>query len=101
MPFWIMFKRHSKADIAEAERQDWLRVRAGGRSRFIWRNQVPASLFVWFFVMLGLELLGDTSHRFSAYTFVLTCLITLPLVLLGGYLTGRWRWTELDKKFHE
>ena len=28
-------------------------------------------------------------------------LITLPIFLVGGYLGGRWKWIDLDKKYPE
>ena len=96
-----MFKRHAEVDIAERTRQHSLQVIAGGRRRFIWRDQVPQSLIVGLVVTLGLALLGDSAHPFSMQRLVLIGSVTVPLFMLGGYLTGKWRWTELEKKYHE
>lgn len=93
-----MFKRYRER-YTEAERRYWLAVRAGGRSRFIWHDKVRGSLFVWFFVSLGLALFGE-AHSFSARN-VFIYLTILPICLLSGYLNGVWTWKELDKKYPE
>jgi len=89
-----MFKRHT-----DWERRYWLAVKARGRMRFIWRDKVLESLFMWFVVTLGLALFVDR-HSFSERD-VFIYLIMLPIWLLGGYLNGVWRWKELDKKYSE
>jgi hypothetical protein len=89
-----MFKRHT-----DWENQYWHQIKAAGRRRFIWRDEVLGSFFFWLILMPSLALFG---HRqpFSA-TNVFIDLIILPIFLLGGYLSGVWRWKELDKKYPE
>jgi hypothetical protein len=87
-------------DRASLERNYWLQTKARGKSRFIWR-EVLGSLVICLLVVLGLETIGDRRHSFSVRSAVLAGLIILPISLLGGYLTGVWKWKDLEKKYPE
>jgi hypothetical protein len=95
-----MFKRHTAAERNAAMRKYWLQTRALGRTRCI-RRAVLESLFTGFAVFLVLGLLPDHQQPSSLRTTALICLIMLPIFLLGGYLEGRWRWQDLEKKYPE
>jgi hypothetical protein len=103
-----MFKRHTKAEIAELERKSWLRMKARGENRFIW-GEMLASLPIWLFVVFAIPAMEAFANHspFSVrstwlgHWTVFSDLILLAIVLLGGYLTGRWRWTDFEKKYRE
>jgi hypothetical protein len=80
-------------------KQYWLTAKAGGRSRFIWRDKVLGSFFVWLTVMAALAVFVDR-NPLSASNICIDLAI-LPLCLLSGYLSSVWRWKELDKKYPE
>jgi len=68
-----------------------------------------ASLPIWLFVVFAVPALeAFTNHSpFSVRSIlsgrwtVTIHLILLAIVLLGGYLTARWRWTDFEKKYPE
>jgi hypothetical protein len=35
------------------------------------------------------------------WSVALTALVMLPVFLLGGYLSGNWKWSDLEKKYPE
>ena len=74
----------------------WLQTKEQGRTRFI-RLEVLRSVLFWLVLMPVLDLFGTprSPWRFT----VLVNLITLPIFVLGGYLEGRWRWADLEKKY--
>lgn len=90
-----MFRRY-----AEAEKQYWLQTKAKGRSRFIWR-EVLGALLIWLIVMLALALFRDQALPVSVQREVSIDLILFPLLLLWGFLNGRWKWKDFDKKYPE
>ena len=75
-------------------------TKARGRSRFI-RREIVFGLLIWLFVVPLMDLFGDRWHSMSARQHILIWLIMLFISLLGGYLTGNWRWKELDEKYPE
>ncbi len=79
----------------EAERQDWFKVKVRGRNRFIWRKGVLPTFLTCLIVALGLELSGILRFHSPLH------LIILPIVLLGGYLEGSWKWKDFEKKYPE
>ncbi len=84
----------------QIEKEYWLRMRSGGRSRFIWREMVLKFSFpVWLIWTVLMSLFAFKSQPFSAYKIVSVGLFSLPVWLLSGYLTGKWRWKELDEKY--
>jgi hypothetical protein len=44
------------------------------------------------------EVFGNHGHP-SSLQFVVIWVIMLPIFLLGGYLTGSWKWKDLEKKY--
>jgi hypothetical protein len=46
-----------------------------------------------------MALFAFKTEPLSAHKIISTSLISLPFFLLGGYLTGKWRWQELDNKY--
>ncbi len=81
---------------ASLERQYWLRIKARGKRRFIWR-EVLFSLLICVVVVVGVPALEGHPRSFSVQSAILA--VMLPICLLGGYLTGRWRWKELEKRY--
>ena len=47
-----------------------------------------------------LDLFAFKTNPLSAQSFVID-LILLPVFLLGGYLEGKWRWQDFEKKYSE
>lgn len=83
-------------------REEWLRTKARGKKRFIWREMLW-SLPIWFAVVFGvpaIEAYRNHSH-FSLLSEVFIGLILLPILLLGTYLTARWTWKDFEKKYPE
>jgi hypothetical protein len=95
-----MFKRHNQAQVNEAMRKYWMDAKARGRKRFIWREAVAQMLVTWMLVPPGVQIFGNRGHLFSL-EFLSIWLILLPVCLLAGYLTGRWRWQDFEKKYPE
>jgi hypothetical protein len=83
-------------NYSSLERQYWLQTKARGKGRFIWR-EVLFSLLICLVVVVGVPALAGQSRSFSVA--ILTVAVMLPICLLGGYLTGRWKWKELEKKY--
>ena len=103
-----MFKRHSEAEMNRLMRESWLQTKARGESRFI-LGEMLASLLIWLFVVFAVPAVEAFANHspfwahsiwFGRWT-VFSDLILLAIFLLGGYLTGRWRWTDLEKKYPE
>src|SRR5580698_5033707 len=81
--------------FAKTERQDWLQAKARGRNQFIWRRGVLPTLLSCLIVVVGVRLFGSHPSSFS----LLGLIIILPIALLGGYLEGRWKWKDFEKKY--
>jgi hypothetical protein len=94
-----MFKSHSQEQINEAHRKYWLDAKARGRTRFIWRDAI-GSILIWLIVLPAVQLFGNHGHLFSLQ-FAVIWLIMLPVFLVGGYLTGSWKWKDLERKYPE
>jgi predicted permease len=91
-----MLKRYG-----EVERQSWLRERPAGKTRFLWRHRVLGNLLMWLILVPLLTLSENKTGSFSLNEMFVFGLVTLALFLLGGYLSGRWRWKDLEKKYPE
>jgi hypothetical protein len=85
---------------ASLERKYWLQTKARGKNRFIWREAL-FSLPIWLVVVVGVPTFTGNPHSFSVRSALFTGLIILPIFLLGGYLTGSWKWKDLEKKYPE
>jgi hypothetical protein len=94
-----MFKAYSLAQITEAERKHWLDAKARGKRRFILR-QATSSILIWLIILPAVQVLGNHARLFTLQ-FVVIWLTVLPVCLLGGYLEGRWKWKDFDKKYPE
>jgi len=70
---------------------------AKGRTRFIWREALKQMLVSWLLVPPVVYTFGSKGHILSL-EFLSIWLILLPVCLLGGYLTGRWKWQDFEKK---
>jgi len=88
-------------------RESWLQTRAQGKKRFILREML-ANCSITFFAAFG-ALAMDAFRNPSPFSVrsilsdrtVSVALILLPILLLGGYLSARWRWTDFEKKYPE
>ena len=94
-----MFRSHNQTQINETQRKYWLDAKARGRTRFIWRDAI-GSILIWLVVLPAVQVFGNHGPLFSRQ-FVVIWLITLPIFLVGGYLTGSWKWKDLVKKYPE
>jgi hypothetical protein len=84
---------------SQIERKQWLEAKAAGRNRFIWRQMLYVLVF-GLILMPILDLLAFKTNPLSAQNVVIN-LILLPVFLLGGYLEGKWRWQDFEKKYSE
>jgi hypothetical protein len=104
-----MFWRLNEAKLNKLKREYWLRCKVRGRTRFIWYEGVLPSLLtccVVVFVVPAYEAFANHSpfslrSMTSGHWTVFIDLILLAVCLLGGFLTGRWRWTDFEKKYPE
>jgi hypothetical protein len=92
-----MFMRHSQAEINKLERQSASWQKERGKRRFIWR-EVIGSVLMWLIVLPSAQVLANHGSLLTG-NFPTAWLIMLPIFLLGGYLTGRWKWQDLEKKY--
>src|SRR6266700_7729183 len=87
-----MFNRYN-----EAERKCWLQTKAQGRNRFIWR-EVLGNILMWL-VIVPVVAFGDRPHSFSERSTAFFGLIMLPIFIFGGYLSGRWKLKDFERKY--
>jgi|SRR5579864_2211723 len=82
----------------EAEREYWAYTKAQGKRRFILR-EIIFNIILW----LGVTIVVDLTDRPypSVRSVAITAAIMLPVFLLGGYLSGRWKWSDFEKKYPE
>jgi hypothetical protein len=100
-----MFWRQDEVKIDRLKREYWLQCRVRGRTRFILREMLW-SLPIWFGVVFGVPALkafanSPFSVRLMLFEYWTARLMMLAIFLLGGYLTGRWRWTDFERKYPE
>jgi hypothetical protein len=91
-------RKYTAAETNALMRAQWLQTRELGRTRFI-RRQMLFTLLFWLTLMPALYWLGGHQPYSSVWSEIIADLILLPILLLGGYLEGRWRWTDLEKKY--
>jgi hypothetical protein len=104
-----MFWRQNEAKIGRLKREYWLQRKALGRARFIWHEGVLPGLLtccVVVFVVPAFEAFANRSpfslrSMMSGHGTIFIDLTLVAICLLGGYLTGRWRWTDFEKKYPE
>jgi hypothetical protein len=92
-----MLKTYSQARINEAEKKYWRDAKARGKTRFILRQAI-GSILIWLIVVPAVQVFANHGPVFSRQ-FVAIWLILLPIFLLGGYLEGRWKWKDFEKKY--
>ena len=90
---------NNQAQINQVQRKNWLERKARGKTRFIWREAIK-TILIWLIVLPAVQMFQYHGRLFSPQ-FFLIWFIMLPIFLLGGYLTGRWRWKDLEKKYPE
>jgi hypothetical protein len=86
-------------NFAQAERKYRLQTKARGKRWFLWR-EVIGSLLFWLIIEPAVEAFGGHAHPFSVGFFFIW-LVLLPIFVLGGYLTGSWRWNDFERKYLE
>ena len=91
--------KDSPAQINLGQRKNWLECKARGKTRFICREAI-GSILIWLIVLPAVQVFEYHGHLFSPQ-FLVVWFITLPIFLSGGYLTGSWRWKDLEKKYPE
>jgi hypothetical protein len=84
----------------EYEREVWFRAKARGKSRFILKRGILPTFVIGLVVLAVVERFGDRRSPFSLDSAVID-LIMLPVFLIGGYLEGKWKWKDLQKKYRE
>jgi len=67
------------------------------RTRFVWREALKQMLVSWLLVPPVVYAFGSKGHVLSL-EFLTIWLILLPVCLLGGYLTGKWKWQDFERK---
>lgn len=91
-----MFKRDYKKHN-EAERAYWAHTKAQGKRRFIVREMVfNIILWVGITAVVGFT---DRPRTSSVQSVASLALVTLPIFLLGGYLSAKWKWSDFEKKY--
>ncbi|SRR5579872_398635 len=95
--FCLVFKRLNDAERDIILRANRLQTKEMGRSRFI-RRQILFCLLFWLPLMPVLDWLTDRGPYSSLRSDIFIDLAVLPIFLLGGYLEGRWKWTDLEKE---
>jgi hypothetical protein len=88
-----------QADIAELKRQIWLLTKQRGRGRFI-RGRILVVVGTGLAGLFFVDWAGELS-RFHLRDHLVPYLIMIPILLLGGYLEGKWEWQDLEKKYPE
>jgi hypothetical protein len=43
----------------------------------------------------------DRSRLSSVWSVASNALVMLPVFLLGGYFSGKWKWSDFEKKYPE
>jgi len=95
-----MFKRLTIAEKNILMREHWAQIRARGKRRFIQREMI-AGVLIGAGVVVITELLATLAHPPSRGTIVFVSLVALAIFLLGGYLEGKWRWQDFEKKYSQ
>ena len=93
-----MFKKNYKKHN-EAERAYWAETRAQGKKRFMFREMV-FNIILWLAitVIVGFT---DRPQPNTVRSVASLAIVTLPIFLLGGYLSAKWKWSDFEKKHPE
>jgi len=95
---FTMFKKDYKK-YNEAERAYWAHTKAQGKRRFVLREMV-FNIILW----LGITVLvgfTDRPRPNSLRSVASLAIVMLPIFLLGGYLSAKWKWSDFEKKHPE
>ena len=95
---FTMFKKDYRK-YNQAEREYWAQTKAQGKRRFILREMV-FNIILWLVVTAVVGFI-DRSRLSSARSIASTGIVMLPIFLLGGYLSGRWKWSDFERKYPE
>jgi hypothetical protein len=87
-------------NYAAAERRYWLQARARGKNRFVLR-EILTNVFICLVVSLVVDIFEYHWHLSVSSVLRDLPVIILPIGLLGGYLSGIWRWRDFEKKHSE
>jgi fumarate reductase subunit C len=83
----------------EAEREYWAQAKAQGKRQFILR-EIVFNIILWLAITVAIGF-TDRSGSASVWSVAFTAIVLLPICLLGGYLSGRWKWSDFEKKYPE
>ena len=72
----------------------------GARPQEVYSSGSAPKLLLWA-VIVPMVMLSDRPHSFSVRETLPLAIFMLPIFLLGGYLSGRWKWKDFEKKFPE
>jgi hypothetical protein len=89
----------NQARINDLQRKYWLDAQARGQNP-VHLAGGDRSILIWLIVLPAVQLSEDHGHLFSPQ-FLVISLVMLPIFLPGGYLTGNWKWKDLEKKYPE
>jgi len=88
--------KDAKSEIAEKQRQSWLKMRQGGRFHFVFYRGVlmwGGTMFVVFVAATAFLLRHDLQR--------LPALVALNALIwiIGGFVWGTWVWIGCEKRF--
>ena|SRR5579863_2466339 len=84
--------------VARRESEAWLYTRARGKKRFILGQMLSTGVTV-LLTAIAIDWLNRQGTSHSVRSTVFSLVILLPIALLGGYLTGNWKWKDLERRF--
>jgi len=95
-----MFKRLTTVEKNVMMRDHWLQTKSPGKRRFILREMLEG-LLIGAGVVVITDFLAEPAHLSSRGTTISVSVIMLLIFLLGGYLTAKWKWQDLEKKYSQ
>jgi hypothetical protein len=63
-------------------------------------RELVGNILIWL-VVVPVVAFVDRPHSSYVRLTLFSGFILLPVVLLGGYLSGRWKWNDFEKKYPE
>lgn len=95
-----MFGKGTTAERNQAIRQYLLITKEKGKLHFLRRATIE-SVLLGLSVSVITELLGSRASALSLRGAVVIGSVVLSICAIGGYLTGTWKWKDLEKQFIE